>query len=57
VTPKEVTKDRRIISLIEKYEKRLKSGTDSVIEEDFAQYGPMDSFANAPYQDSKTKAG
>jgi hypothetical protein len=57
VTPKEVTKDRRIISLIEKYEKRLKSGTDSVIEEDFAQYGSMDSFANAPYQDSKTKAG
>jgi hypothetical protein len=44
--------------LIEKYEKRLKSGNASDwVEEDFSQYGPMDSFANAPFQDSKTRAG
>jgi hypothetical protein len=50
VTPKEVTKDARIISLIEKYEKRLKSGTDSPLGiEEVKTLGPMDSFANAPF--------
>ena len=58
MTPKEVTTDRRIISLIEKYEMRLKSGTESPLGiEEIKHYRPMDSFANAPYQDSRTRPG
>lgn len=58
VTPKEVTKDKRIIRLIEKYEQRLKTGKDSPLkDEEIKLYGPLDSFANAPLQDEKTRPG
>jgi ankyrin repeat protein len=58
VTPKEVTKDKRIIRLIEKYEQRLMSGAHSPLkEEDFKLYGPLDSFANAPLQNETTRPG
>lgn len=54
LTPQEVTKDTRIIALIVRYQERLKSG--SKMEEEI-QYGPTDSFVNAPYQNMSTKAG